>query len=216
MLIMLLARVNNSDVKTQEAVLLAMAALAKENGPVAVGLGRGLGLGPDGAFLRFRQQAISPALFNYEPSFPPLSSAFSPTVQSLINYILFHSSRCLPTGARPQLHEIEERRCPTCRVFMVRSSLVHPSLHPNTCSFPSSSVMFSATHIIRGVSSTHLPPPSSSNPHTSVTYAQSLYATIPLDDACIRAVINMVNRVVGAEGLGDVERRVKACFVLCE
>ena len=52
-LILLLARTKNTDVKLQEAVLLAMAALAKENASVAVGLGRGLGLGPDGTFLSY-------------------------------------------------------------------------------------------------------------------------------------------------------------------
>ncbi|KAJ2911973.1 hypothetical protein MD484_g8439, partial [Candolleomyces efflorescens] len=46
-LVMLLARTKNTDAKLQEAVLLAMAALSKENASVAVALGRGVGLGPD-------------------------------------------------------------------------------------------------------------------------------------------------------------------------
>ncbi|RXW17757.1 hypothetical protein EST38_g8091 [Candolleomyces aberdarensis] len=136
----------NTDVKLQEAVLLAMAALAKENGPVAVGLGRGLGLGPD-------VHGITPLAL-------------------VLNY--------------------------------TKSRNVEVQLAACLC----------ATHIIRGVSSTHLPPTSSSNHGAILSYAQSVYASLPLDDACIRAVVNMVNRVVGAEGLGDVERRVKACFVL--
>ncbi|KAJ2911960.1 hypothetical protein MD484_g8455, partial [Candolleomyces efflorescens] len=53
-LVMLLARTKNTDAKLQEAVLLAMAALSKENSSVAVALGRGLGLGPDGAFALLR------------------------------------------------------------------------------------------------------------------------------------------------------------------
>jgi hypothetical protein len=52
-LILLLARSKNTDVKLQEAVLLAMAALSKENASVGVALGRGLGLGPDGMSVPF-------------------------------------------------------------------------------------------------------------------------------------------------------------------
>ncbi|KAJ2929905.1 hypothetical protein H1R20_g7191, partial [Candolleomyces eurysporus] len=142
-LVLLLARTKNTDVKLQEAVLLALAALAKENAPVAVALGRGLGLGPD-------VHGIAPLAL-------------------VLNY--------------------------------TKSRNVEVQLAACLC----------ATHIIRGISSTHLPPTSSNH---SLSYAQSVYASLPLDDACIRAVVNMVNRVVGAEGLADVERRVKACFVL--
>ncbi|KAJ2935631.1 hypothetical protein H1R20_g1464, partial [Candolleomyces eurysporus] len=142
-LVLLLARTKNTDVKLQEAVLLALAALAKENAPSPSRSAEVWGLGPD-------VHGIAPLAL-------------------VLNY--------------------------------TKSRNVEVQLAACLC----------ATHIIRGISSTHLPPTSSIH---SLSYAQSVYASLPLDDACIRAVVNMVNRVVGAEGPADVERRVKACFVL--
>ena len=63
----------------------------------------------------------------------------------------------------------------------------------------------SATHILRA-----------SPPSTSLSYFHSSYAQSPLEDACVKAVVNVVNRVVGEEGEKEtVERRIKSCYVLC-
>ncbi|KAF6760995.1 hypothetical protein DFP72DRAFT_1042425 [Ephemerocybe angulata] len=138
-LVGLLAR--SKDVKLQEAALLALVALAKENAGVAVPLARGMVYQPD--------------LFG-----PPLA--------------LIHT--------------------------LMRSRNVDVQLAACLC----------ATHILRA---THASSHAASTTHV-FDYAQTTYAQVPLDDACVRAVLNMVNRVVVEGGGEAVERRVRGCYIL--